>query len=230
MKKRLSRLSVFFVVVAMTVGSSMTFRRTEPAHAAGSAPVVVTNTPLPVSAAQSGSWTVDVAGMPAVNVATLPAVQVGGGSVAVRNVTGTTLDVLAAESPAMLRTLVKTVCAAGSSVFSCGGVPTVADAIAGEYWVIDQVSGSCSALAGTTVIAVTVVVDDATGVHGYPLPLTYPSSAAPLSGVFFERTRIVTSPLTGPLTASVRLSIQFASVPQDAFCHATIAGHRVASS
>ncbi len=63
---------------------------THPAGAAGSAPVMVTNTPLPVSltgtgsisgnvnAAQSGAWNVGINGTPSVNVAGLPAVQFNG--------------------------------------------------------------------------------------------------------------------------------------------------------
>src|SRR6266581_4236334 len=55
---------------------------THPAGAAGSAPVMVTNTPLPVQgtvgAAQSGAWNVGINGTPNVNVAGLPAVQFNG--------------------------------------------------------------------------------------------------------------------------------------------------------
>jgi len=55
---------------------------THPAGAAGSAPVTVTNTPLPVQgtvgAAQSGAWNVGISGTPSVNVSSLPAVQFNG--------------------------------------------------------------------------------------------------------------------------------------------------------
>jgi hypothetical protein len=52
----------------------------KPAQAASGAPVVVTNTPLPVSAAQGGSWNVNVANTPGVNVSNTPSVTIASGA------------------------------------------------------------------------------------------------------------------------------------------------------
>ena len=49
-------------------------------RAAGSAPVMVTNTPLPVTAAQSGTWNVNLSNTPAVNISNTPTVALSAGT------------------------------------------------------------------------------------------------------------------------------------------------------
>src|SRR5438034_8500094 len=69
---------------------------THPAGAAGSAPVIVTNTPLPVqgtvNAAQSGTWNVGINGTPNVNIANAPNVNIGS-LPAVQLASGTTVGI-----------------------------------------------------------------------------------------------------------------------------------------
>src|SRR6266702_514884 len=79
--KRFSKL----MLIALSFGISavaLSLVPGKPAGAAGSAPVTVTNTPLPVqgavSATQSGTWNVGISGTPNVNVSSLPAVQFNG--------------------------------------------------------------------------------------------------------------------------------------------------------
>ncbi len=69
---------------------------TRPAGAAGSTPVMVTNTPLPVqgtvNAAQSGPWSVGVTGTSNVNIANAPNVNIGS-LPAVQLASGTTVGI-----------------------------------------------------------------------------------------------------------------------------------------
>jgi hypothetical protein len=77
--RNLRALLAMAVVVTL---AAISIPQPRPLAAAGSAPVIVTNTPLPVQgtvgAAQSGPWNVGISGTPTVNVSSLPAVQFSG--------------------------------------------------------------------------------------------------------------------------------------------------------
>jgi hypothetical protein len=73
--------SVLLVGVILAAIFVLTDAPTSRAVAApGSAPVIVTNTPLPVSAAQDGAWSVSVSGTPNVNIANTPSVTLAAGT------------------------------------------------------------------------------------------------------------------------------------------------------
>ncbi|PYT54050.1 MAG: hypothetical protein DMG43_07520 [Acidobacteria bacterium] len=97
---------------------------THPAGAAGSAPVMVTNTPLPVqgtvNAAQSGPWNVGVTGTPNVNIANAPNVNIGT-LPAVQLASGTTVGISGTPSVNV-----------NSSATSPHGFVTVIESISGE--------------------------------------------------------------------------------------------------
>ena len=233
-----SQLTYALAGLGMVALAALSIPSHESAQAAGAAPVNVTNTPLPVqgtvSAAQSGAWNVGINGTPSVNVATLPAleisgsVDVSGGPVIVRNEPLGVLNVRDANWKNVLNTFSRRLCVASSPVFSCGGgTPSVA-VPAGLFWVIDQVSGNCSSLVGTQVLAVEMVVNDARGNSSFTIPLTYPAANAPDSGFVFERTQIVVRPFTPPATATVTVAAgHFATASQDAMCLVTASGHLV---
>ncbi len=89
-KLMLIALSFGIVTLALSVVPS------KPVGAAGSAPVTVTNTPLPIqgtaNAAQSGTWNVGINGTPNVNIANAPNVNIGS-LPAVQLASGTTVGI-----------------------------------------------------------------------------------------------------------------------------------------
>ncbi|MGI9102306.1 MAG: hypothetical protein ACR2IF_07650 [Terriglobales bacterium] len=73
--------SLLVVTVLAGLGIAMNLAGTgSQLQASAAAPVTVTNIPLPVSAAQSGSWTVSVGNTPNVNIANTPAVTLAPGA------------------------------------------------------------------------------------------------------------------------------------------------------
>src|SRR5260370_27295705 len=111
----------------------------KPEREAGSAPVTVTTTPLPVQgtvgATQSGVWNVGITGG-AVNVANSESSPV------------LTRDI----DNGARRPLQKSFCVSfGSKTGSCFGVSDVFSVPDGERLVIEQVSGSCEQQQGTVV-------------------------------------------------------------------------------
>ena len=94
-------IAVTIVLGLLTAGRLMFEPVASGAGAAGSAPVTVTNTPLPVqgtvSATQSGPWNVGISGTPSVSVSSLPAVQFNGAQPV--TVTNTPLSASISGSP-----------------------------------------------------------------------------------------------------------------------------------
>jgi len=200
-------------------------RSTETATAAGSAPVTVVNTPLPVSlqgtgtvtgkvtALQGGSWSV--------GVTTLPAVQLAPGTTV--NVQGGGANDSAREAYSL------SLCATGDTE-SCGVNPTTATIPLNKRFVIEFVSGYCFVRN--------------TGIHGWTLtaPLNGQSYEHMIgdkisahdddstTGLFTNQTRIYAD--GGQVDSlSVRVLAQGFSEHHDygpeAYCNATLSGYLV---
>src|SRR5947209_15557791 len=120
---------------------------THPAGAAGSAPVTVTNTPLPiqgtVNAVQSSAWNVGISGTPSVNVAGLPAVQFNGTQpVTFSNAEANPIFTRDVDSAAR-HPIVSRVCSdIGTPGLNCGLDPNFFTVPGGARLVIEQVDGT----------------------------------------------------------------------------------------
>ncbi len=101
MKQLTEHLRSIVVLTLVVALAGVTIPQPRPLQAAGSAPVTVTNTPLPVqgtvSATQSGPWNVGISGTPSVSVSSLPAVQFNGAQPV--TVTNTPLSASISGSP-----------------------------------------------------------------------------------------------------------------------------------
>jgi hypothetical protein len=130
-------------------------------------PVIVTNTPLPVSAAQSGSWGVSVVNTPTVNIGSLPDVTINtAGPLPVRDV----------DNPA--RHAFQT----GADGFLAPGPDTqelyVAGAPAGKIFVIEYVSGTVGLPAGNKILWLGLQTDQGAGPQDHMLaPPTFAGSS-----------------------------------------------------
>ncbi len=203
---------------------------THPAGAAGSAPVMVTNTPLPVQgtvgAAQSGAWNVGINGTPNVNVAGLPAVQFNGTQpVTFSNAEANPIFTRDVDS-AVRHPIVRFVCSdVGTPGSNCGSSPNFFTVPGGARLVIEQVDGTCTQYSGTNVTGVGITTQTDTSIieHSIPLPFHGNSSDA-LTLNFSQLTRIYAEPET---TVSARLTGSFVSPGSGAHCQVTVSGYLV---
>ena len=143
--QHLRNIGVLTFLVALAAATIPLPKATQ-AQAAGSAPVTVVNTPLPVNltgtgnisgnvnAAQSGAWNVGVTNMPAMQLAPGTTVGISGGFSNTATSPIFTQDV---DEPAK-NAYVVGLCASTES--SCGGITVPL----GTRYVIEQVSGECN--------------------------------------------------------------------------------------
>jgi hypothetical protein len=129
------------------------------AQAAGTAPVTVVNTPLPISltgtgnisgdvnATQSGAWNVGVTNLPAVQLASGATVGISGFS----NTEGTALFTSDVDAAAR-RPFALELCSSLDSNL-CAPTPFSATLPVGERFVIEQVSGGCSDVRAAAIFA-----------------------------------------------------------------------------
>src|SRR5437773_5009395 len=170
-KLMLIALSFGIVTLALSLVPS------KPVGAAGSAPVMVTNTPLPiqgtVNAAQSGAWNVGINGTPNVNVAGLPAVQFNGTQpVTVSNAEANPIFTRDVDSAAR-HPIVSRVCSdIGTPGLNCGLDPNFFTVPGGARLVIEQVDGTCTQYSGTNLTGVGIKTQTDTSIveHSIPLP------------------------------------------------------------
>src|SRR5262245_25637173 len=137
----------FVVVIA---AATIPLPKPTPVEAAGSAPVTIVNSPLPVTlsgtgsitgnvtAAQGGDWSVGVTSLPAVQLA--PGTTVG---ITASNTTTSPIFSKDVDEPAKTAYVVF-LCASTES--SCDG----ASVPVGTRYVIEQVSGSCNVGSGSS--------------------------------------------------------------------------------
>ena len=223
-KLMLIALSFGIVTLALSLVPS------KPAGAAGSAPVMVTNTPLPiqgtVNAAQSGAWNVEINGTPSVNVAGLPAVQFNGAQpVTFSNAEANPIFTRDVDS-AVRHPIVRFVCSdIGTPGGNCGSAPNFFTVPGGARLVIEQVDGTCIQYSGTNVTGVGIKIQADTSIveHSIPLPFHGNSSDA-LTLNFSQLTRIYAEPET---TVSARLTGSFVSPGSGAHCQVTVSGYLV---
>jgi len=223
MNRKATRWGAAALIVG--VGMVVAFTRPEPAMttAAGSAPVTVVNTPLPVAlqgtgsitgnvnAAQSGPWSVGVTTLPAVQLAPGTTVTVNGGSVSF-------------DDPAKQAYVVH-LCA--SYYDDCGTIPEKATLPFGTRYVIEQVSGHCvvrnEAIDGWVL---TARLNGQNNDHEFRDRLSAEDGAS-ATGLFFEQTRIYVDgggvdglsvhTISGGFTASDNIE----------YCKITMSGHLV---
>jgi len=155
-KLMLIALSFGILTVALSLVPS------KPAGAAGSAPVTVTNTPLPVqgtvSATQSGPWTVGINGTPMVSVTNTPSVALTGtptvnlgpgnavginGPVQLGNDAVNPALVRDVDNPGRFPIQTRVCVQGGTALASCFGVPDAFSVPTGKRFVIEFVSGTC---------------------------------------------------------------------------------------
>ncbi len=225
-KLMLIALSFGIVTLALSLVPS------KPAGAAGSAPVMVTNTPLPiqgtVNAAQSGAWNVGINGTPSVNVAGLPAVQFNGAQpVTFSNAEANPIFTRDVDS-AVRHPIVRFVCSdVGTPGSNCGSSPNFFTVPSGARLVIEQVDGTCTQYSGTNVTGVGIKIQADTPIsgpeHSVPLPFHGNSSDALILN-FSQLTRIYAEPET---TVSARLIGSFVSPGSGAICQVTVSGYLV---
>src|SRR6266567_3823938 len=204
----------------------------KPAGAAGSAPVTVTNTPLPVQgtvgAAQSGAWNVGINGTPSVTVAGLPAVQFNGTQpVTFSNAEANPIFTRDVDS-AVRHPIVRFVCSdVGTPGSNCGSSPNFFTVPSGARLVIEQVDSTCTQYSGTNVTGVGIKIQADTPIsgpeHSVPLPFHGNSSDALILN-FSQLTRIYAEPET---TVSARLIGSFVSPGSGAICQLTVSGYLV---
>ncbi len=221
------------VVLAFCLGTAaiaLGLFSTHPAGAAGSAPVTVTNTPLPiqgtVNAVQSSAWNVGISGTPSVNVAGLPAVQFNGTQpVTFSNAEANPIFTRDVDS-AVRHPIVRFVCSdIGTPGGNCGSAPNFFTVPGGARLVIEQVDGTCIQYSGTNVTGVGIKIQADTSIveHSIPLPFHGNSSDA-LTLNFSQLTRIYAEPET---TVSARLTGGFVSPGSGAHCQVTVSGYLV---
>jgi hypothetical protein len=187
-------MQVFIRTLALTfalgiVAIALGLFSTHPAGAAGSAPVMVTNTPLPVqctvSAAQSGAWNVGITGG-TVNVA-----NSASSPVFARDVDN------AARQPFQ-----KNLCIPLSGTFLpfCAGIPDRFAVPDGRRLVIEQVAGDCVQQSGTQVVEISFRTQVGSDLVPYPFPLQPPPTFSAPSGLYVTSlnhlTRIYADPGT----------------------------------
>jgi len=223
------------VVLAFCLGTAaiaLGLFSTHPAGAAGSAPVTVTNTPLPiqgtVNAVQSSAWNVGISGTPSVNVAGLPAVQFNGTQpVTFSNAEANPIFTRDVDS-AVRHPIVRFVCSdVGTPGSNCGSSTNFFTVPSGARLVIEQVDGTCTQYSGTNVTGVGIKIQADTPIsgpeHSVPLPFHGNSSDALILN-FSQLTRIYAEPET---TVSARLIGSFVSPGSGAICQVTVSGYLV---
>ena len=196
-----------YLIVTMIVAVGIAATALQPmktASAAGSAPVQVTNTPLPVTvqgtatvsgtvnAMQAGSWNVGVTSVPAIQLSE-------GATVGIHNSLAMpvyTRDVNARHAYAL------TFCTEPSL-----GCPDRAHVPEGQTFVIEQVSGSCQQLPSTVFLSASL--------NGDYHPYYFRDSA----GAFSTPTRIYASGLYGVIVGSSPLGLPA--------CIVTVSGYLV---
>ena len=223
MNRKVKRLGLLGVAVAAVSLAALAIPGASAiSSAAGWAPVMVVNTPLPVAlqgtgniagnvnAAQSGSWSVGVTSLPAVQLAAGTTVGINGG--------------VSIADPAK-QAFALSLCSTFSD--SCGAIPEAATLPVGTRYVIEQASGYC-------------VVRD-TGIHGWKLRASLNGQiyehyvadkisahdGANTTGLFMEKTQIY-------VDGGVPNGLSVQPVPQDFnethpedYCHITLSGHVV---
>ncbi len=209
-KLMLITLSFGIVTLALSLVPS------KPVGAAGSAPVMVTNTPLPiqgpVNAAQSGPWNVGITG----------------GAVSVAN---------SESSPVLTRDmdngarqpLQKVLCVGtGSSTGLCGPVGNVFTVPDGKRLVIEQVSGSCEQEQGTVVADVSIDTKVGSDDVNHTFPLQLPATFAAPTGEYASSFHYVTRIYADSGTTVGFSGEQFLGpTGRDALCRMTVSGHLV---
>ena len=226
MNRKATRLGAAALIIG--VGMVVAFTMPEPAttQVAGTAPVTVMNTPLPVAlqgtgsitgnvnAAQSGPWSVGVTTLPAVQLAAGTTVAINGGSVAF-------------DDPAK-QAYVVYLCT--SDTDDCGTIPEAATLPLGTRYVIEQVSGHCvvrnEAIDGWVLKArLNGKVDE----HEFRDRLSAQNDES-ATGLFFEQTRIYADGgIVNGLSAHT-ISGGFTASDNIEYCKITISGHLVQMS
>jgi len=225
---RLMLIALSFGIVTL----ALSLVPSKPVGAAGSAPVMVTNTPLPiqgtVNAVQSSAWNVGISGTPSVNVAGLPAVQFNGTQpVTFSNAEANPIFTRDVDS-AVRHPIVRFVCSdVGTPGSNCGSSPNFFTVPSGARLVIEQVDGTCTQYSGTNVTGVGIKIQADTPIsgpeHSVPLPFHGNSSDALILN-FSQLTRIYAEPET---TVSARLIGSFVSPGSGAICQVTVSGYLV---
>jgi len=209
-KLMLIALSFGIVMLALSLVPS------KPAGAAGSAPVTVTNTPLPVQgtvgAAQSGAWNVGITGG-AVNV-----VNSESSPVLTRDIDK------GARQP-----LQKLLCVGtGSSTGLCGPVGNVFVVPDEKRLVIEQVSGKCDQEQGTVVVNVSITTKVGSDQVDHAFPLQLPATFAAPIGEYASSFHDVTRIYADSGTTVSFLGVQFLGpTGRDALCRMGVSGHLV---
>jgi hypothetical protein len=206
-------ISVLTFLVALTA-TTIPLPKPTQAQAAGTAPVTVVNTPLPVSlsgtgniagtvaATQSGAWNVDVASLPAVQLAPGATVGVSGFT----NTEATPLFTSDVDAAARRPFAVELCSSLDSNL--CGGEPFSVNLPVGERFVIEQVSGGCS---DVHVAAIFASLNGRIYTHRFPMiGSTYN---------FSQLTRIY---VDGGVPAGLRVQ-----PPPAGTCSMTLSGHLV---
>jgi len=164
------------MLIALSFGISavaLSLLPSKPVGAAGSAPVTVTNTPLPVQGAvgatQNGLWNVGITGG-AVNVA-----NSASSPVFARDVDN------AARQPFQ-----KNLCISLSGAFLpfCSGIPDRFAVPDGKRLVIEQVAGDCIQQSGTQVVEISLRTQVGSDLVPYAFPLQPPPTFSAPSGLY----------------------------------------------
>ncbi len=228
----------------------------KPVGAMGSAPVTVTNTPLPVQgtvnvgntpsvnvanaavpvqgtvgAMQSGAWNVGITNTPSVNVSSLPAVQFNGAQpVAFSNAEANPVFTRDVDNAAR-QPLQKMLCVdGGSQTGTCSGRGIVNGFFVpdGKRLVIEEVSSLCDQRQGTVVVAVSIRTQVASDEVDHTFPLQLPATfAAPTGSEYSSSFHYVTRIYADSGMMVFISAVQAISPGIDFFCTMAVSGHLV---
>ena len=196
--KRVTRLTSHGVLTFVVALAAATIQLQKPAavQAAGTAPVTVMNTPLPVSlsgtgtitghvnAAQSGAWNVGVTNLPAVQLAPGTTVGITGGF------SNTANPIFARDVDEPARNAYVLGLCATSKFQTCDGVTVPA----GTRYVIEQVSGECNVGSESSIggFKLTAHLNGADNVYYFHDKISAGGGGATTVGPFFQESRIYT--------------------------------------
>ena len=194
-------------------------------QAAGSAPVTVVNTPLPVSltgtgnisgnvnAAQSGAWNVGVTSLPAVQLA--PGTTVG--------ISGSTSPIFARDVDEPARSAFVLGLCATSKFQTCDGVTVPL----GTRYVIEQVSGTCEVGSESSIggFKLTAPLNGVSNDYFFHDTISAGGGGATTLGMFFQEARIYTDGgVANGISARV---VDAGGSGPGGVCSITLSGHLV---
>jgi hypothetical protein len=227
--QHLKGIAAFIVAVALAATTIPLSKSTQ--AQAGSAPVTVVNTPLPVSltgtgkiagdvnAAQRGEWNVGVTSLPAVQLAPGASVGINGGFT---NTATTPIFVRDVDEPSR-NAYVVYLCQSTES--PCGG----ATVPVGTRYVIEQISGECNVGSGSSLYGwkLTARLNDVDNAYHIRENISAPDGSGETTrGFFFQETRIYADGgVANGLSAQL---VDVGGEHKSAACSIYLSGHLVA--